>query len=258
MRCYKMVAEEVITELQIKNKELQAQVDNISAELEKWEKQFRTYSKDEAQLLFKIQEVKQVLLNTEITRSGFNSFGKYNYFELKDITPVIVPALLDKGLASAFFCKDNCMYLQILDSKTGAWVQWNTKLRVIHREGLPKGDITVLMKDEQAVQTYARRTLWLQALDIVEHVPEDIETSTGKPKHKKDNQKINNNKSKENFQIPDNIDITSKSIFQQIKKDFGNNVPFNQNTIYNKLDSMKKYGKIDENMYKQCLEIIKE
>ena len=227
MRCYKMVAEEVITELQIKNKELQAQVDNISAELEKWEKQFRTYSKDEAQLLFKIQEVKQVLLNTEITRSGFNSFGKYNYFELKDITPVIVPALLDKGLASAFFCKDNCMFLQILDSKTGAWVQWNTKLRVIHREGLPKGDITVLMKDEQAVQTYARRTLWLQALDIVEHVPEDIETTT-KPKHKKSNQKINNNKNNnELFVVPDNLSLAVNSVFDTIQHDFKkNNVVF--------------------------------
>lgn len=249
------VAEEVITELQIKNKELQAQIENISAELEKWEKQFRTYSKDEAQLLFKIQEVKQVLLNTEITRSGFNSFGKYNYFELKDITPVIVPALLDKGLASAFFCKDNCMFLQILDSKTGAWVQWNTKLRVIHREGLPKGDITVLMKDEQAVQTYARRTLWLQALDIVEHVPEDIETSTGKKQSKK-NMKINNN---EIFVVPDNLSLTVNSVFDTIKNDFKkDNVVFKKEFIRNKLGSMKKHGKIDEDIYIKCLEIVKD
>ncbi|WP_323736217.1 ERF family protein [Methanosphaera sp. ISO3-F5] len=249
------VAEEIITELQIQNKELKQQIDTINTQLGEWEHKFRTYTKDESLLLFKIQQVKQVLLDTEITRSGFNSFGKYNYFELKDITPVIVPALLDKGLASAFFCKDNCMFLQIVDSKTGAWIQWNTKLRVIHREGLPKGDITVLMKDEQAVQTYARRTLWLQALDIVEHVPEDIEKQ-GNTLNKKIN-KQNKNNSEDVFIVPEDIDMTSKSIFDTIQKDFEKNkVVFKKEYIRNKLGSMKKNKKIDDNMYSKCMKIV--
>lgn len=244
-----MAEEQVITELQIENKELRQQINEISEQLDKWSKQFRAYNKEEAQLLFRIQEVKQILLQKDISMSGYNTFGKYKYFELKDITPVIVPELLEKGLASTFFSNDNTMSLQIIDSKTGVFIQWNTKLRVISRESTPKGDMTIYMKDEQAVQTYARRTLWLQALDLVEHVPEEAQAGNNKVPEKK----VTNH---DEIVIPEDTDLTVKTVYAKIKKDFGTKVQFNKRTVKNKLGSMKKDGKINQDTYSKCLKIL--
>ena len=245
------VMENIITDLQIENKELKEQLNKVAAQLDQWEHKFKQYSKEEAQLLFKIQKVKQKLNNMKISKSGKNNFQNYSYYELEDINKPITDCLIEEGLASCFSFKNDTGCLQIVECSTGAFIQWCTPILTSTRwqktleDTSKKGDVGDIMKAKQALQTYARRTLYLQALEISE--PNIIERP-----------QPNNDNSEDVFIVPEDIDITTKSIFQQIKKDFGNKVSFNHNTIHKKLDSMKKYGKIDENMYKQCLEIIKE
>ena len=233
-----------------RNKELEKQVTELQQTVEDYRNRFGTYTKEQSQLLLKIQRVKNVLLNSKITKTGYNNYTKYSYFELQDITPVIIPALLEEKLASKFYMNDERIYLQIIDTETGAWDQVSTKLKVYPRHDSPKGDLTYLMKDEQAAQTYARRTLWLLMLDIVEPVPEEVEKrKTGKTP--------NGNGVQDEIELPDDMDEILSDVFKQIKHDFKGKVPFNKKTLTNKLNSMRKSNKLGEDTYNKCIEIVK-
>lgn len=234
-----------------RNKELEKQVTELQQTVEDYRNRFGTYTKEQSQLLLKIQRVKNVLLNSKITKTGYNNYTKYSYFELQDITPVIIPALLEEKLASKFYMNDTRIYLQIIDTETGAWDQVSTKLKVYPRHDSPKGDLTYLMKDEQAAQTYARRTLWLLMLDIVEPVPEEVE---GK---RKTNDKGTHGSVQSELELPEDLDEIVSDVFKVIKRDFKGKVPFNKKTITNKLNSMRKSNKLGEDTYNKCIEIVK-
>ena len=234
-----------------KNKDLEKKVTELQKTVEDYRNRFGTYTKEQSQLLLKIQRVKNVLLNSKISKTGYNNYTKYSYFELQDITPVIIPALLEEKLASKFYMNDERIYLQIIDTETGAWDQVSTKLKVYPRNDSPKGDLTYLMKDEQAAQTYARRTLWLLMLDIVEPVPEEVEKrKTGKTSK--------GNGVQSEIELPEDIDPILNDVFKVIKRDFKDKVPFNKKTVTNKLGSMKKSNKIGEDTYNKCLKLLEQ
>lgn len=240
------VLEEIVADYRNIVKDYELRIKQLEEKLSEYENKFGTYSKEQCCLLKKIQEVKEILLNSDIKKTGYNNHNNYSYFELQDITSVIIPALIEKNLSSKFYMNDERIFLQIIDNETGAWDQVSTKLKVYQREDVPRGDLTYLMKYEQAAQTYARRTLWLLMLDIVEPVPEEAEPT-----------KNNNTKNPKNsLKLPEEMDEVTSSIFDKIKKDFGNKVAFNTTTVKNKLGSMKKSKEIDEEMYKKCIEIV--
>lgn len=234
-----------------KNKDLEKKVTELQQTVEDYRNRFGTYTKEQSQLLLKIQRVKNVLLNSKISKTGYNNYTKYSYFELQDITPVIIPALLEEKLASKFYMNDERIYLQIIDTETGAWDQVSTKLKVYPRNDSPKGDLTYLMKDEQAAQTYARRTLWLLMLDIVEPVPEEVEKR--KTKDKGTQSSVHSE-----LELPEDIDPILNDVFKVIKRDFKDKVPFNKKTVTNKLGSMKKSNKIGEDTYNKCLKLLEQ
>jgi len=212
------------------------------------------YSKEEAQVLFKVQQVKTELNEMHLKKTGHNSYQKYNYYELEDINKPIAETLVKHGLSSLFTFKEDMAYLQIIDKDTGAWIQWQTPLKTSERwrktltNTTKKGDVGDYMKPIQALQTYARRALYLQALEIAE--PNTIEQEG-------QNNKKGSNRS-EDLQIPEGIDPSLKDIFDKIKQDFGDKVEYNQRTIKNKLSSMKRSGKIDTAIYNNCLEIVEK
>ena len=234
-----------------KNKDLEKKVTELQQTVEDYRNRFGTYTKEQSQLLLKIQRVKNVLLNSNITKTGYNNYTKYSYFELQDITPVIIPALLAEKLASKFYMNDERIYLQIIDTETGAWDQVSTKLKVYPRHDSPKGDLTYLMKDEQAAQTYARRTLWLLMLDIVEPVPEEVEQK------RKTKDKGTQSSVQSELELPEDLDEIVSDVFKVIRRDFKGKVPFNKKTITNKLNSMRKSNKLGEDTYNKCIEIVK-
>ena len=238
--------ENMITECKNRNKELIEENTLLEERIKEYELKFNTYTKEQTQLLFKIQQVKSELYQQDLKMTGYNSYKDYNYFELKDLLPCTVKLLVKHNLSSFFFVKEGNMYLQIIDAGTGAWIQWHTPLKEVARSNYPKGDIGVLMKDQQALHTYARRTLWLLVLELIE--PNSIEKDTTGSSQKP--------ATKDTVTIPEDTDPVIKDVFQQIRKDFGKKVVFNETTIKNKLVSMKKAGKIDADIYKRCLEVI--
>lgn len=251
--------ERIIIQLQEEIKQLKTENNNLNEKLEEYTNKFSTYTKEQACLLFKIQEVKKIILDSNISKSGRNNFNDYDYYELEDINKPICDALVDKGLSSLFSFRNEYGYLQIIDKETGAWIQWSTPLKKSERymaqfstKSGKKGDVGDIMKDEQALQTYARRALYLQALEIAE--PNSIEQEGNNKTSKKNTPK--RNKDNDTFTIPEDTDIVTKGILEQIQKDFGNNVPYTKKTIQNKLKSMKEHNKIDEKMYTKAMQRI--
>lgn len=187
--------EEVIikynNELKEQNKELIIEQARLTEKVGEYQNKFSCYTKEQACLLFKIQKVKQCLNNMNIKKSGKNNFQHYSYYELEDINKPIADALITEGLASLFTFKDGKAYLQIIDSTTGAWIQWSTEVQTSERwkksleDTSKKGDVGDIMKAKQALQTYARRTLYLQALEIAEPNTIEQEPEQQKPQKKK-------------------------------------------------------------------------
>lgn len=148
-------------------------------------------SKEEAKLLRQIQKCKIELKKQDLKKSGYNGHNKYHYFELDDFL-ACVEIILDKhGLASFFYFEGGVATLTICDEE-GNSHKWNTKC--VPAKPRENGyDVGVHMKSEQAIQTYARRTLWLQAMEITE--PNAIE-SDGKGKPAKQQKKTTKHQQK--------------------------------------------------------------
>lgn len=144
-----------------------------------------TPTKDDFQTLIAIEKAKCELQQMNITMSGHNNHNSYDYFELKDITKPITEVLLNHNLASKFKFTKNKAKLRIY-SPTG-YCEWETPLKLQQPLKPKYGDYGILMKMEQGIQTYARRTLWLQAMEIIEHIEIEGEGNDTKT------EKINNN-----------------------------------------------------------------
>lgn len=115
-------------------------------------------------LYTKIQQAKREFLTRKLKKEGKNNFQHYNYFTIDQIISNLLPICTDFGLATRVFFDNNTGYLYIIDLETGEQEKWQTPIPV---EGY-KNDAGEQCKQIQAVQTYARRTLYLQAFEIVE------------------------------------------------------------------------------------------
>lgn len=128
---------------------------------------------DEIQVLNKVEEIKRELRECNLKKTGYNKYHKYKYFELEDIIPTISELLNSYDLGSFYLFDDDKGALVIYDKMTGANHMWTTSIKKHDND----------MKDIQGIQTYARRALWLQCLDIME--TNNIELSKNVVKKKK-------------------------------------------------------------------------
>lgn len=133
----------------------------------------------------KLAEARVLLQNSEIKKSGINSFAKFKYFELQDFLPEINNIFNKLGLISVFNLDEKRAKLTIINSnKTDETLTFYT----------PTAEADI--KGAQAIQklggvhTYLKRYLYLNALEIAEHdaidaVEQKKETKT-QPKKEKD------------------------------------------------------------------------
>lgn len=125
-----------------------------------------TFTKEELQLLREVQLCKRELRKQPLKKTGRNKNKGYSYFELEDFIEYVECILETHGLNSVNTFHDDKGYLTIFN-EDGVYHTWETKC--IGAKAKENGyDTGIHMKTEQAVQTYARRALWLQALDITE------------------------------------------------------------------------------------------
>lgn len=125
-------------------------------------------TKDKMVLLNKIEMVKDGVIQLKPKKSGKNNFQKYDYYQLGDFLPTVRSLLKKYGLASEVTFSKHKGTLTIFDCETGMYRKWKIDL--------PDMKSTQPTKDMQtigALQTYARRYLYLQALEIAEGDPID-------------------------------------------------------------------------------------
>ena len=121
----------------------------------------------------KLQQARIKLQNTQLKKSGQNKFAGYSYFELGDFLPTVQNIFSDLGLFGH--------------------VSFNSDLAVLNIRAIDKPDETIqflspmseaslkgchAIQNLGAVQTYLRRYLWVNALEIVEH--DALDATTGK------------------------------------------------------------------------------
>lgn len=131
-------------------------------------------------LLQKTQTAKETFLSSGIKPTGYNSYQKYHYFSLDDIIPVVVKICCELGLATQFKFTRECGKLLVIDLETGCKQVFTTPL-----PAPTNNKATEQCKEIQAIQTYSRRALYLQWLEIVEVNSIELENTSTKQKKKK-------------------------------------------------------------------------
>lgn len=131
-------------------------------------------------LLQKTQTAKECFLNSGIKPTGYNSYQKYNYFSLDDIVPEVVKICNKLGLATQFKFTKECGKLLVIDLETGCKQVFTTPL-----PAPTNNKATEQCKEIQAIQTYSRRALYLQWLEIVEVNSIELENTSTKQKKKR-------------------------------------------------------------------------
>lgn len=130
-------------------------------------------------LLKKTQTAKEQFLSSGIKPTGYNSYQKYHYFSLDDIVPAVVKICCELGLATQFKFTKDCGKLLVIDLETGCKQVFTTPLPVP-----TNNKATEQCKEIQAIQTYSRRALYLQWLEIVEVNSIELENTSTKQKKK--------------------------------------------------------------------------
>ena len=131
-------------------------------------------------LLQKTQTAKECFLSSGIKPTGYNSYQKYNYFSLDDIVPEVVKICNKLGLATQFKFTRECGKLLVIDLETGCKQVFTTPI-----PAPTNNKATEQCKEIQAIQTYSRRALYLQWLEIVEVNSIELENTSTKQKKKK-------------------------------------------------------------------------
>lgn len=134
-----------------------------------------------------IAEIQKELMGMKIKKSGKNKFAKFNYHELEDLLPVIVPLCFERELIMNFtFTKEEAI-LKIRN--------WNTPGEVVSTR-VPMPEVRELnggmniMQSEGAYITYLKRYLLTNMFLIME---KDVVDSTGLSKTSKHSKKEEKN-----------------------------------------------------------------
>jgi hypothetical protein len=126
----------------------------------------------------KLQRCRVDLQNSNLKKSGNNKFAGYQYFELGDFLPKINELMLENNLTSSICFMQDIAILKIIDcDKPEDTIEFSSPVANAQLKGCH--DIQNL----GAVQTYLRRYLWTNAMEIVEHDP--LDATTGQ--HQDDN-----------------------------------------------------------------------
>lgn len=148
----------------------------------------------------KLQAARVELQNKKLKKSGKNKFSGFDYFELSDFLPAINELFKQYKLFSQFIIADNQASLHIIDAeKVEDAVIFSMPTAELELKGCNK------LQALGGVNTYLRRYLYLNALEIVEADLFDAEA--GKEEKQKPQKQTENNKSEQLFQEMSNPDI---------------------------------------------------
>lgn len=126
----------------------------------------------------KIIKARALFLEANVKKTGENKFQKFNYFELEDIVPPIVKICNELKILPLIEFKPDSAILKVIDVE-------NPDDYIVFCSPIPevKGDnLNKVVQDIGKIQTYLRRYLYLQFMDIVENDAVDATDTGDKPK----------------------------------------------------------------------------
>jgi len=126
----------------------------------------------------KLQQARAKLNQTKLTKSGKNSFAKFNYFELADFMPAVTNIFNDVGLCGIVSFTNDTAYLTIhdVDGDDRAFVTFTSPLVMASMDRIQP------IQSLGGTHTYYRRYLYLMACDLVESDLVDSVEPQEKPK----------------------------------------------------------------------------
>ena len=127
----------------------------------------------------KLQAARIKLQSTDMKKSGWNSFAKYSYFELKDFLPPIQQIFNELNLFSLISFTADIATLKIIDMEDNSEVVFTSPMGSAALKGVHE------VQNIGAVETYQRRYLYVTAMEIVEHDALDATTAKDKPEQVK-------------------------------------------------------------------------
>ncbi|RAP51206.1 MAG: hypothetical protein BZ133_03700 [Methanosphaera sp. SHI613] len=128
-------------------------------------------------LLAKIMQARKMFKDKGITKSGYNHFQNFAYYELKDIIPEAIEICIELKLATKFTYENNLYKLKVYDLEN----KEQTEFCMPGKDYKNEGNINNQLQNLGKIQTYIRRYLYLQFLDITEN--DVVDASKPKLKH---------------------------------------------------------------------------
>lgn len=112
----------------------------------------------------KITNIKSDFLKANVKKSGKNKFANYTYYELADITPVLIELCKNYKVFTKFSYTKEFATLEIVNIE-------NPNEREIYTSPMEELDLKGCNKIQAlgGVETYQRRYLYLSAIDIIEN-----------------------------------------------------------------------------------------
>lgn len=139
----------------------------------------------------KLQAARVALQKRNLRKSGTNNYAGYSYFELGDFLPAANEVLLEHGLFTRVFFRQNYAYLVVYNiDDPSERILFTSPMA----EALLKG--TYPIQNVGAVETYQRRYLYMLALEIVEN--DILDATTGKQSPAQEEKPKQSNQATEN------------------------------------------------------------
>ena len=124
----------------------------------------------------KLIDARNLLQATELTKSGFNKFAGYKYFELGDFLPSVQAIFKDVGLVDVISFTAEMATMTIFDVEDGSSIVFTSPMGSATLKGCHE------VQNIGAVETYQRRYLYTTAMAIVESDALDATTAKDEPK----------------------------------------------------------------------------
>lgn len=114
-------------------------------------------------------------------KSGFNKFQNFKYFVLKDILPTVNEIFNKNGLYSQYNLTKDYAELIITDSSTGDYLTYKIPVQKLDNP---------TMQNIGAINTYSKRYLYMNALEIEEDEDELDSQDLDKPVNKESKEEL--------------------------------------------------------------------
>lgn len=194
----------------------------------------------------KIAKVKGEMAKAKLPKTGYNGYTKFNYFQLDDFEPFLEKLCSDYGLVTFFnFTLDTASMAVINSDEPEQSIEIKSPISIAGKTGNP-------MQDIGAMQTYARRYLFMSFFGITES--DTLDAVIGKDKPQSQSDKSHENTSQptrpSNQSKASDEDVDFMSVWKKTLAHFGYDTKkakeseSNRNALSNAKDLVsQRYGK---------------